>query len=299
MLRKDRNMVEDLFHNGDIKVLCSTSTLAWGVNLPAYAVLIKGTKVYDASVGAYKDVGVFDVQQIFGRAGRPQFDKEGEAIILTAHKQMDEYVKMMQNRQKIESHLDKGLDSCINAEIASGTICTISEGVQWLKKSYYYQRMVKNPHGYGVKADALEQDPTGHMILLAKVTEVVEGLNRAHLIRYNRGTEAVFSTDMGRIASNYYINVETMSYFMSNLRPNTREEMLLYHLAQASEFKQLEARKEEHNELKQLVAECQYVEVDKAAFNEAHTKVLVLFEAYLKGRALKTPSLISDMAYVV
>ena len=40
MLRKDRNMVEALFHNGDIKVLVSTSTLAWGVNLPAYAVLI-------------------------------------------------------------------------------------------------------------------------------------------------------------------------------------------------------------------------------------------------------------------
>jgi len=54
-------MVEGMFHNGDIKILCSTSTLAWGVNLPAYAVLIKGTKVYDSSAGAYKDVGVFDV----------------------------------------------------------------------------------------------------------------------------------------------------------------------------------------------------------------------------------------------
>lgn len=71
MLRKDRNLVESLFHAGDIKVLCSTSTLAWGVNLPAYAVLIKGTKVYDSSAGGYKDVGIFDVQQIFGRAGRP------------------------------------------------------------------------------------------------------------------------------------------------------------------------------------------------------------------------------------
>ena len=150
MLRKDRNMVEDMFHNGDIKVLCSTSTLAWGVNLPAYAVLIKGTKVYDSSAGAYKDVGVFDVQQIFGRAGRPQFDTEGEAIILTPFKQMDEYVKMMQNKQNIESHLDKGLDNCLNAEIASGTITTVSEGVQWLKKSYYYQRMLKNPHGYAI-----------------------------------------------------------------------------------------------------------------------------------------------------
>jgi replicative superfamily II helicase len=61
MLRKDRNLVESMFMNGDIKVLCSTSTLAWGVNLPAYAVLIKGTKVYDSSAGGYKDLGIFDV----------------------------------------------------------------------------------------------------------------------------------------------------------------------------------------------------------------------------------------------
>ena len=42
---------------------------------------------------------------------------------------MDRDVKMMQNKQTIESHLDKGLDNCLNAEIASGTIATISEGV--------------------------------------------------------------------------------------------------------------------------------------------------------------------------
>jgi len=86
MLRKDRTLVEKMFSEGHIKVLCSTATLAWGVNLPAYAVIIKGTKVYDSNAGGYKDVGVFDVQQIFGRAGRPQFDVEGEGIILTQFK---------------------------------------------------------------------------------------------------------------------------------------------------------------------------------------------------------------------
>lgn len=42
---------------------------------------------------------------------------------------------------------------------------------------------------------------------------------------------------MGRIASNYYINCETMSYFMENLKPTIREEVFLFHLANASEFK--------------------------------------------------------------
>lgn len=61
MLRKDRNLVEKMFSEGHIKVLCSTATLAWGVNLPAYGVIIKGTKVYNSKEGGYKDVGIFDV----------------------------------------------------------------------------------------------------------------------------------------------------------------------------------------------------------------------------------------------
>jgi replicative superfamily II helicase len=68
---------------------------------------------------------------------------------------------------------------------------------------------------------------------------------------------------MGRIASNYYINTETMASFMANLKAHTQENMLLFHLAQATEFKQLEARKEEYEEMKQLCAETRIVEVDK------------------------------------
>jgi replicative superfamily II helicase len=51
MLRKDRNLVEKMFLDGNIKILCATATLAWGVNLPAYSVIIKGTDVYDPSKG--------------------------------------------------------------------------------------------------------------------------------------------------------------------------------------------------------------------------------------------------------
>jgi len=38
MLRQDRNLVEKLFRAGVVKVLICTSTLAWGVNLPAHSV---------------------------------------------------------------------------------------------------------------------------------------------------------------------------------------------------------------------------------------------------------------------
>lgn len=68
MLRADRNLVERAFTDGHIRVLCCTATLAWGVNLPAHAVIIKGTELYDSKKGAFVDLSMLDVLQIFGRS---------------------------------------------------------------------------------------------------------------------------------------------------------------------------------------------------------------------------------------
>lgn len=68
MLRSDRTLIERLFEAGFLRVLVCTATLAWGVNLPAYAVIIKGTTVYDSQKGAFTDLSILDVLQIFGRA---------------------------------------------------------------------------------------------------------------------------------------------------------------------------------------------------------------------------------------
>ena len=70
-------------HLNPLQVLVSTATLAWGVNLPAHTVIIKGTQVYNPAKGGWDELGPLDVMQMFGRAGRPQYDSEGEGIIIT------------------------------------------------------------------------------------------------------------------------------------------------------------------------------------------------------------------------
>jgi len=42
-------LVENAFKQRKIRILVTTSTLALGVNLPAYLVIIKGTKAYKGS----------------------------------------------------------------------------------------------------------------------------------------------------------------------------------------------------------------------------------------------------------
>ena len=101
MLRKDRNLVEKLFREKNIKVLVCTATLAWGVNLPAHAVIIKGTEIYDSNAGGFRDIGVLDVQQIFGRAGRPDYDTTGVATIVTTDKKIDKYLDMLIHKNSI------------------------------------------------------------------------------------------------------------------------------------------------------------------------------------------------------
>jgi activating signal cointegrator complex subunit 3 len=76
------NRVERLYLSGDIMVLVATATLAWGVNLPARLVIVKGTEYYDGKKSRYVDYPLTDVLQMIGRAGRPGFDTEGRAVVL-------------------------------------------------------------------------------------------------------------------------------------------------------------------------------------------------------------------------
>jgi len=78
---QQRKLVEDSFKKNLIKVICSTPTLAAGVNLPARRTILRDYKRYEEGLGAAY-IPTFEYKQCAGRAGRPQFDKFGEAIIM-------------------------------------------------------------------------------------------------------------------------------------------------------------------------------------------------------------------------
>ncbi|MFA4819419.1 MAG: DEAD/DEAH box helicase [Candidatus Aenigmatarchaeota archaeon] len=85
LVSKQRKLIEDAFRSGSLKVLAATSTLAFGLNLPAYRVVIRDTKRFTQGYGATY-LPVIEIHQMQGRAGRPKYDTEGEAILLAKSK---------------------------------------------------------------------------------------------------------------------------------------------------------------------------------------------------------------------
>jgi superfamily II RNA helicase len=57
-------------------------TLAVGVNLPAHLVIIKGTQTWAGAANGMREYSDVDIQQMMGRAGRPQYDNSGTVIIM-------------------------------------------------------------------------------------------------------------------------------------------------------------------------------------------------------------------------
>ncbi|XP_041983109.1 activating signal cointegrator 1 complex subunit 3 isoform X1 [Aricia agestis] len=297
MLRSDRNMVEKYFAEGYIKVLVCTSTLAWGVNLPAHAVVIRGTEIYDQSHGTFVDLSILDVLQIFGRAGRPQFDSSGTGIIITSHDKLTHYLKAMTNQFPIESNFINLLADNLNAEVALGTVTNIDEAVEWLSYTYLFVRMRINPQVYGLTYADVQEEPMLETKRRELITAAALQLDRTHMLRYDERTGNLNITDLGRTASHYYITCETMEVFNSMVRRSMTQGYVLEMLTRCSDFQQLKVRKEELTELWSLKDQYCELRIEDAP-EDIHWKINILLQTYLSRGRVNASSLQSDLNYI-
>ncbi|ESO12122.1 hypothetical protein HELRODRAFT_62279, partial [Helobdella robusta] len=298
MLRSDRNLVEKFFVEGLIKVIVCTATLAWGVNLPAHAVVIKGTQIYNAKKGSFVDLGILDVMQIFGRAGRPQYDIFGHGTILTTHDKLAYYLSLLTQQNPIESQFVNGLSDHLNAEISLGSVTTVNEGVRWLSYTYLFVRMKINPLAYGITFTELQNDPGlvkhRHELIVASARM----LDKAHMIRFDEKSGSLHSTDLGRIASHFYIKYDSVEVFNEFLHPTIIDDKIYEMISRAHEFEQIKVRDEELVELNSHLTDACQVPVIGGTEN-SWGKVNILLQAFISRQPLDSFSLVSDQAYVV
>lgn len=138
---RERGLVERLFKQGHLRALSATPTLAAGVNLPARRVVIRDLFRYDVNEGN-KPIPVLEYKQMAGRAGRPRFDRVGEAI--TIAKSMEQKSEILLNfllaeTERVESKLgtENALRTHILSSIASGFVTDEQSLDAFMKATFY------------------------------------------------------------------------------------------------------------------------------------------------------------------
>lgn len=295
MSRTDRTSVEDLFADGSLQVLVCTATLAWGVNLPAHTVIIKGTQVYSPEKGSWVELSPQDILQMIGRAGRPDYDTFGEGIVITSQGELQYYLSLLNQQLPIESQLIGKLADNLNAEIVLGNVRSREDGVQWLGYTYLFVRMLRSPGLYSVGAD-YENDETLEQRRVDLIHSAASVLEKAGLVKYDKRTGKIQSTEIGRIASHYYITHTSMLTYNHHLQPMMSTIELFRIFSLSDEFKYIPVRQDEKLELGQLLGRVP-IPV-KESIDEAHAKINVLLQAYISRLKLEGLALMADMVYV-
>ena len=247
--RQDRNMVENLFGSGQLSLLVSTATLAWGVNLPAHTVIIKGTEIYDpgaesGSGPSWTLLSSQDLLQMWGRAGRPQFDRHGEALLLTSHEHLARYVAVtaqpvlsqMLTTVATDVTMDVGSNITATASATSSSMLmrilphlaaevvrstfvrTLDDACTWISDRLFLGQMVRDdPSALGI--DSEKGTPREWIMTLASAS-----MTLLHLLGLVEGavmfssSSLLYATPLGEIASFFYLAPATIRTILDDLR---------------------------------------------------------------------------------
>ena len=205
---EDRGAVEKGFLAGNINVICCTSTLAVGINLPCHFVILKNTITYVG--GGTREYSDLEVMQMLGRAGRPQFDTSAVAVIMTRQEMVQKYNLMVSGQEILESCLHENLIEHLNAEISLGTITNLQSAKRWLGSTFLSVRIKVNPDHYHLKGD-IDASSSADDQLAQICTTSIENLQTYEFVTSDRQLR---STPFGDVIARYCVRIDTAIIFL-------------------------------------------------------------------------------------
>ena len=300
---KDRALVERLYVGGQIRLLVATSTLAWGINSPTFMVIVKGTEFFDAPTRRYVQYSITDVLQMMGRAGRPQYDSHGVAVVMVHEPMKSFYKKFLYEPFPVESSLHKQLDDHLNAEIAMGTIESLQDAINYLTYTFFLRRLLQNPAYYGL-TDGMDPKVISEY-LSNLVGAAIDRLVEAQCVEVagaegddDEGASLVRSTFFGKIASTFYLRNETMKVFAAGLTPAMTVVDVIRVLCAAKEYDELPVRHNEDVLNAQLIPQLRHPMPIHHA-DKPSCKAEILIQAHLDRLQLPVSDYVTDTRTVL
>lgn len=189
-------------------MICCTSTLAVGINLPCHFVIIKNTVMYEH--GLLKEYSDLEIMQMLGRAGRPQFDSSAIAVIMTRTDKADRYENMVSGCEILESCLHNNLTEHLNAEIGMKTVTDLASARKWLRGTFMFVRMNINPAFYSIEGDITKQSLDRRLDQIC--VEHISDLQDQKLLAES---SQLRTTEFGDAMARHYVKFDTMKVFLA------------------------------------------------------------------------------------
>jgi len=243
LLHKQKKIIEDNFRAGLIKSIAATPTLAMGVNLPAFRVVIRDIRRYYNGLGM-SYIPVLEYKQFVGRAGRPQYDSFGESVLLArSENEADELVErfILGEPEKIRSKLamEPVLRTHTLSLVANAFANTGKALYDFFGKTFY-------AHQYG-DIEAIEEKTEG----------ILEELESWGFI--STKDDRITPTRIGKRVAELYLDPLTAHDFIEALKHrsgNVNDFGLMHVVASADEIApQLSVRAGEYDKVMELINE--------------------------------------------
>jgi helicase len=233
MEARQRRLVEEAFRGNLIKILSATPTLAAGVNLPARRVVVRDYTRYDVNLGRVP-IPVLEYKQFAGRAGRPKYDTEGDAILVAKSpgersSLIDNYI--LADPEEIHSKLavESALRTHVLSTVAMGYANSIEGLVEFFSKTFF----------------AHQEGPS---VLEAHLASIAAFLVREGF--FAKKGEYITATRFGRRTSELYIDPMSAVILRDSLRraqeKMTSDVSYLHAIARTSELGGLYLRQKDY-----------------------------------------------------
>ena len=122
-------------------------------------------------------------------------DRDGIAVIMCESELEQKYKALFQGRTILESSLHINLAEHLNSEIGLGTITDVDTAKNWLRSSFLYQRMQRNPGYYALALEGKTVRESVDDLLMQSIAQLKE----TNLVNHDGNNGKLTSTEYGEI----------------------------------------------------------------------------------------------------
>jgi helicase len=219
MLSRQRQIVESLFRKRLLKIISATPTLAAGINVPAFRVIIPS--VYRYTVAGQQKIPVREYKQMAGRGGRTGFDSVGESVLIAGNEFEAEELKeefILGEIENISSKLgiEPVLRTHVLAAIASGFAFDLESLENFFSKTFY-----------AFEFNGLQE-------IFLTISKVIKELEKMKFIESNE--KSFRATPLGKRVAELYLDPLTARMILDSFNKNLNTFSFLFLLTSSFEF---------------------------------------------------------------